>query len=447
MSSRAGQWELVGYDSDPVPASEWDVDGVADEMRRRADAAAQMHGTLKQLAALEGWTGKTAEEFASRAGEVVSDLGKVEERYSRVVTALDRWRDDVNTARSRTWQQLQQAEAASAEMRAHPASEGVGPMTPEEKVADARHQEARQDLEAARSRLHDAMEQLDSAAQTAKNEIDEAAGVWDDGWWGDIAGWVREHAEAIAIVCKVLEVVATVLAVAVAVAAIVASAPFALVAAAFVAGALLLGGHLLLVTSETGKATWGDVAWDLFNLATLGVGGGLTKWVGKGVSKLIPAVARGVGSGAKTSALARLSRGNLVQVRNALRITDPENNLYRWAARISRASAREGEEAAAPVRSLRGLDPKLGKTLAVQDRGLARMHGQLTALKPYVDELADPNLQHQYQVVRRRLFAAMGINVGGNTVTAVKGVPDLPGQVQDIVAYSRTHSWTSQPTR
>jgi hypothetical protein len=80
MTRRHGDWHLVGYDDDPVPASTWDVDTVERQTRARADEASDMREVLRRLADLDGWRGQAAEAFAERAEEVLGDLAQVEDR-------------------------------------------------------------------------------------------------------------------------------------------------------------------------------------------------------------------------------------------------------------------------------------------------------------------------------------------------------------------------------
>lgn len=442
MTARTARWDLVGRGSDPVPASEADVRVVADDMSDRATAASDMHDKLSRLADLDGWRGKAAEAFADKADDVLGDLGKVEERYSKVAKALSTWSTAVGTAQIATWNAVQDAETADESMRKHPEHHGATPPTPEEKNDDDAHQAAKGDLDAARTAVDNAMDALDDAAGTAEGDIDDAADVWDDGFWGNVGGWVRSHADFIDIVCKVLEVIAAVVAVVILVCAIVATAPFALlVAAALIGGALLLG-HSALVLSDSGKATWTDVGFDILNLATLGFGGGLASAATKGMTRLVATVAPRVGSATRAAALSRLAGGSMTQLRNAVRIRNPANNLARWANGLVHTATTEGDSAAAAVRALEHLNPTRLSTLIHQDEGLARLTQQISSMRGLVsggDELA------ALARIRNQAIAAITANTTGNIVSLGKDVPGVPEGIQDIIDFAQHPQWTTRP--
>jgi uncharacterized protein YukE len=438
MTRRAGEWHLVGHDADPVPASQWDVDVVEGEMRERARDAGDMRAVLQRLADLDGWRGKAAESFAERAEEVLGDLAKVEDRYDTVATALSGWEGDVSEARDGTWRALQDAESAQQTIAANPEHQGDGEPPADQDARDSRRGNAEQALGSARSAMHAAMEAFKEAAGRAKREIENAADIWDDGWWGDFKGWVREHAELIYSIVKVLEIVAAVLGALVLVVAIVASAPFALVAAAVVIGVALLAGQSMLAAADTGKADWGDVAWSVVGLAATLVGGKATASAAKGLTRLVPAMSTRVGSQARTAALTRLAGGNRVQFQNALRITNPRNNLARWAHGIRDTAAAEGRLASGRVDDVLTLRPSLARSALFQDRGLAEVYVRLRHLRPMAqgyDELARIN------DVNRRV----GIAVGANTVGTATWAKGLQGNVGSMPEVAQNPPWSTQP--
>lgn len=431
MSARTWlRWDLVDCNSDPVPASSWDVKVVADEMQSRADDAQDMHDKLRALADLDGWRGEAAEEFADKADDVLGDLEKVEDRYSKVAKALSTWKGEVDKARTATQDAVTKAETADEVMRNNAAYTGVGPPTPEQKSADDKHDDAARDLRQAKKDLQDALDDLDSAAGRAEDAIDEAADVWDDGWWGNFKGWVRRHAEVISIVCKVLEVVAAIAAVVILVCALVASAPFALLVGAAIVGGLLLLGHTALVVSDTGKASWVDVGFDILNLATLGLGGGLASMASKGLGRLVATVAPRVGSATRLAALERLAGGSMTQLSNALKIRNPANNLARWANGIVRTATSEGDDAAAAIRNLTNITPSRLSTLLHQDRELASMMTAVSRLRGVVttgDEAA------ALARIRNLGLGSLGAGTVGNIVALGKDVPGAIGHIADLV--------------
>ncbi|MGI9155904.1 MAG: putative T7SS-secreted protein [Marmoricola sp.] len=443
MTKRYGSWELLDHDDDPVPASESEVQSVANDMKARARAASDIHDTLQKLADLDGWKGKAAEAFGDKASEVLEDLGKVEDRYTKVAQALSAWAGDVGTARSKSWRALQDAEQADSSMRSHPdQSGGSGPMTPEQQKTQDKHDEAKDAVDAAKSALGGALSDLDDAADKAKGHIDDAADVWDDGMWGNFKGWVRDHAELIDILCKALAVIGAILGAILLVAVIFFTAPVWLVVAAIGGAVLLLAGHAMLVTADTGKATWGDVAWDIAGLALTCVGGRSAASALKGLTKAVPAMATRIGTTTRGAALTRLIGGNTTQFNNALKIVNPRNGLRQWTTGLVTAAHNEGENAAAGVRSLMHLKPSVLKSVAVQNRGLAKIHsvlGELEKLGPSLNETRSLNRIHN------TLRIAITSNMLG-TANYAKGVPKIPDTVGDIRDFGKNPHWSTQPT-
>ena len=417
MSRRAGDWHLLGCEEDPVPASGAEVDVVRDDMRERSDAARDIHDTLSKLADLDGWRGKAAETFAEKAEDVLEDLGKVRDRYDAVADALSSWGDDVETARTATGNALTKAETAKQTMdhNPKPTSTGTEPPTPEQEAQGRRHDDAAGDLSAAQGDLRSALDDLDSAADRAKKAIEDAADIWDDGWWGDVKGWVRYHAELIKIICKVLEVVGLILGAIILVCAIVASAPFWLVAAAIAAGVLLLVGHSLLAASDEGS--WSDVAMDVVGLALTFVGGKAAASALKGMKGLVPVMAGRLGNEARAATMASEIGDNAAQFRNALRIQNPLNNLSRWTQGITSNADNAAAAMSGRVEALLQLKPTTLRSILSQDRSLARVStvlGELRTLGPTADEAA------RLAQIARLNNLAIGVGTYG-TITSLKG--------------------------
>lgn len=363
MTRRHGDWPPAGHDDDPVPASQWDVEAVANRMRRRADDAADLKAVLQRLADLDGWRGKAAEAFAERAQDVLGDLGKVEDRYDGAAQAL---------------------------------------------------------------------------AGRAAREIEDAADIWDDGWWGEFKGWVREHAELVYSVVKVLEIVAAVLGAVLLVLAIVGAAPLALVLLAVTAGVLIVAGQAMLAAADTGKADWGDVGWSLAGLAATLVGGKALTSAARGLKALVPGMAARVGAQSRAVALGRLVGGNRTQFLNAMKIANPRNNLARWVRRLSSAADAEGRAAAQRVDDVLRLQPSRLHAALAQDRQLAQLHASLNRLRamgPTVEEVVRMN------EIQRNLRIALTTNSYG-TATWAKG---LPGNVKDTWGLVQDPPWSTRP--
>lgn len=437
MTRRHGEWQLVGHDQDPVPASQWDVDSVEREMRGRADDAAEMRAVLRGLADLDGWRGKAAEAFAERAEEVLGDLEKVENRYDAVADALSGWEADVSTAREDTWKALQSAEDADRAIRSNPEHTGAGEPPADQATRDTNREAAETGLGNARAAMRTAMSAFEDAADRAKNRIEDAADIWDDGWWGNFKGWVREHAELIYSIVKILEIVAAVLGAVLLVLAIVASAPLALIIAAVAVGVLLVAGQSLLAAADTGKADWGDVAWSIAGLAATLIGGKAATSAARALRGLVPAMSARVGTQARAAALTRLVGGNRTQFLNALRISSPHNNLARWAQGLRGAAGAEGRAAAQQVDDVLRLQPSRLQSVLAQDRQLAQLRASLSQLRtlgPTADEIA------RMDQIQRNLRVAIAANTYG-TSTWAKG---LPGNVEDTWQLVQDPPWSTR---
>lgn len=414
MSKRYGEWDLFDdYTSDPVPASRLEVRDVAGDMSDRSKEASDIHDVLKKLSDLEGWRGKTAEAFAEKADEVLGDLDKVEDRYDKVAKALYDWAEDVDIARDETWKALKDAEAAG--------------------------KDDKEALDKAKTKLTNAMGILDDAAGDAENAIDDAADVWDDGMWGNVKGWIRDHADLIAAICDALKIIAAILGAIILVCAIVASAPFALIVAAIVVGALILAADSAQVLADTGKADWKDVAMDAVGLALTCVGGSAAKSAMTGLKSLVPQVASRVGTSAKTTALSRLIGSSRTQFNNALKIRNPANNLARWASGIKSAAAGEGEAAATRITNLLNIKPGNLKIALTQDRDLSLIHSTLGALRN-----AAPTIEESAQIasINAKMWAGITSGVAGNVSLA----HDLPGNIDNAIDFVKDPPWSTQPT-
>ncbi|GAA1239792.1 WXG100 family type VII secretion target [Oryzihumus leptocrescens] len=450
-SRRSAEWHLVGHGSDPVPASEWEVRTVVSDMRQRAQDASTAEETLRRLSHLDGWRGEAATTFASKAGDVLDDLGKVVDRYEKVASALADWADDVSVARSRTWSAVQDAEQADREVRAHTRDIAHGPHpTPEQiadqQAADAQRDAAQERLDRARSDMANAMSALDSAADRAKSRIDAAADVWDDGFWGNVKGWIRDRAEVIEILCKALEVIGTILGAVILILVLTIGAPFVLLVGAFVVAALVLAGHLLLKTADEGDVTWTTIGLDVLNVALSVTGLKAFTAVPKALESLralVPSIATRLGTLSRSAALARLSEGNLTQLENALRIANPRNGLAQWAARIKEGGDLAYDGASRPVLAALDLQPGRLSVLLHQDKEIARLHQLVRAMKGFDlerDELI------QVMDAQRKMWLYLGNTTATDVVNAYSA-PSIPGKVEDVTRYlEENHPWSLRPT-
>ncbi|KAA1373000.1 putative T7SS-secreted protein [Aeromicrobium fastidiosum] len=287
------QWELVGEGKDPVPASEYDVEQSAkifsDQGKQMNDAAS----LLRQISDMTGWTGEAAKELADKADDAYSDLDKAAEKYVDAGKALSTFAIAVGTARDETAGAVADAVEAEAQRKANATSdlEGVAEPTEAQKSDEEQRgkdlEKANSALSAARTRLVNALEDLDTAANKAASDIKNASEQFKDSKMDDIKGAVSS---ALAVIVDALQVLAVILAIVIIVLLIIGTGgAFAGVLAVLGTIAFYLGATILALTVVQflmGDATWQDVAW-----ATLGViGGGAVLKGAKGATKALGAV-------------------------------------------------------------------------------------------------------------------------------------------------------------
>lgn len=447
MTSRAGEWQLVGRDVDPVPASGSDVDVVAREMKSRADTARSVQDVLTSLSELDGWKGEAAEVFADKAEEVLDNLGKVVERYDAVAEALMSWADDVRDARTATWTALQDAEAAQQTIDSNeettPVPGGEG-LTPAQEAANDRRGSAQDDLAAARTALDNAMDALDSAADRAKDRIGDAAGKWDDGPFAGFTNWVRENADLIDLLVTILEIVAIVIGVILLVAVIFFTAPAWLVGLAIGVAALVLVGTIMLVVAGTGKRDWGDVAMAAVGLVLSVAGLGLGKLVPSALGRLLPQVSTRLGNAAAGATRATWAQrlASWPAFQNASRITNPANNLARWAASVrgNMATAVQSADDAA-----RALVPTLDNVATTRLQRLLTQDLDLAQARNALQTLQNIGLQGSELTSAARITqminAGIAVNAS-NLGVMIEGIPDVVDNVFDTI---QDPPWSTRP--
>lgn len=351
MSRRAGDWHLLGIDSDPVPASYVDVDHVADDYEDRGEQLRDAFTALTKLANLDGWRGDAAEAFAETADDVLGDLEKATEKYEDAGKALREYAGHVLTARTKTWEALQDAEDADSRRRSNDGDplQGIDDPTPQQ-VDDAqaqgnRHTTAVNDLTAARTKLHNALADLGEAASTCAGKIKKASEKFKDRRFLD--DFVSKFADQIDGIVEALKWVALGIAAVGLAIAIFATAPIwgtiatVLLVVGAIVGLAILAGEILLVAAGTGKASWVDVGMAVLGLVTLGFGTAAIR----GVTKAVPGILAATGSRG-SAAVNAAARANLPQNgRNALNIGNAANPLRVWAQRNLDDLARPGLDA------------------------------------------------------------------------------------------------------
>lgn len=262
MSKRTADWQLVGHGDDPVPASQQDVEAVADVFSEQGQAMARAESTLTRISRLDGWCGEAATEFADQARDTRSALGKAATKYTDAGVALDRYADEVGRARTRTWTALTKADNADGIVRANQVSytDDVADPSPDllalERQRLARLRDATADLSSARAEVASAVSDLETAARTAAGKIRSASESFKDGFWDNVKGVSRK---VVNILVDVLNVIAIVIAVAIVVLLVVTgAAPALLLLASLVVGAAIL--MLTLAQAAMGDADEWDIA-------------------------------------------------------------------------------------------------------------------------------------------------------------------------------------------
>jgi hypothetical protein len=184
VTRRTLRWDLVGLDTDPVPADGSDVDAIALGYTRRGEALAQTRDSLQRLAGAEGWTGQAALTFVDDARQTLSAVGRAEEECRRVAGVLTEYSGDVTAARTSTARAVDDAEEAeSRRLQAEAALQApapqliptieMPPLAPDvSTVVDrAKLDQAEQDLADARTAVTTAVATLAAAAQSAATRI------------------------------------------------------------------------------------------------------------------------------------------------------------------------------------------------------------------------------------------------------------------------------------
>lgn len=281
MSRRAGDWSLVGRDSDPVPADGSAVDRLAAEFEGRGRDMTTAADVLSRLAKRTEWVGKAGESFADEAGSTHEDLADAARKYVDAGKALRTFSEAVFHAHNETWAGLLAAELADGD-RARNADPAPGSAVPaatpdpaaeaEESRRRARLLQAQDELAAARRRVDKAMHALDEAAQRARKAIDAASGHYKDGFWDDVKGFVSTAIKALLDVLNVLAIIVAALIIVLVVIGTGGAALAFLIPAAFWIGVAIFG--LTAVQVGMGDADGRDLGWAALGLVGGGVGKG-----------------------------------------------------------------------------------------------------------------------------------------------------------------------------
>ena len=276
MSKRTGEWHLLGHDSDPVPGTPADIHTAATHLSGIAETIADQ---VRRLRALEDddqiLKGEYAEGLRDSCGDLADDLDRVHGRFEKVGEELAGWWTPVQTARTKTWTALQDAEAAKQVMDANPQPDAAPPGAPAptqaendaEKIRKGKYDGASDDFDQARRDFDRAMSDYDDKAKKVADAIKDASdddmkdSRWDKfkNWVDANAGWLKKVADIISIVVTVVAIIAL----------FCTPAGWIL---AIVAGIALLGVGIRFALAASGNGSWADFALDLVGVLTLGTG-------------------------------------------------------------------------------------------------------------------------------------------------------------------------------
>lgn len=420
MSARTGDWELLGYDGDPVPG---DPDAIADEGAHYSGVATTIEDQIARLRQLanpdERLKGQYADELVDCCNDAVGDLEKVQGRFEKTGAALTSYADDVRTARTATWNALVDADHAAA---ARKKDADAAPHIPGTRPTDEAGGKAWDDA-------HKAMSVFDGAAESTASTIRSASDDdMKDSRWDKFKNWVHGFAGVLDFLCDLAGILAAIIMVV----CIFIPGPGWLVALALGATIFALAGHSLL--AATGNGSWLDVAFDAVSLVTMGMGGRALKLAASSRTALLAEVGAREGGAAATAAfnqgLLNGGRGLLGELHTIARLGNP-------AAWIRTVRAGRAAEEAWTLRELPEAS-RLSRLMTFGDDDLA---SHLQELRLLTGELGDEAGLTQYAAnLRSALKWTVTSNVVGLSTMAMN--PKLGPNIQawDLPV----HKWLSQ---
>jgi hypothetical protein len=306
MSARTTlSWQLLDQDGDPVPG---DPDRVKTAQERYAKIAETIHDTadkLRKVTGTDGLKGEYADAIRDKATDVVNDLTKASGRYDAVAKAVGEYQPALQHARDETAAAVTDAETANAaQTKAHAMPDPSANRPPDAPPLSQADQDAVRDrnkatgaadadLAAAKTRLHNAVEALNTAGKALANAVGKNA------FKGDHltdSGWDR-FLHGLNAFLKVLVKVLQWIGVALAALALIIPGVGALVLAAVVVAATILVADIILVAQ--GETSWGEVVIAAVGVILLGAGGALAKGLQKLGDKLRPIIGRAVRAAAR----------------------------------------------------------------------------------------------------------------------------------------------------
>ncbi|MCL3818769.1 hypothetical protein [Aeromicrobium wangtongii] len=338
MSKRAGEWHLLGHDSDPVPGDWEQIQDAARHLSGIADTIADQVRRLRQINEDDQiLRGEYADGLKKSCGDLADDLDRVQGRFEKVGEELAGWWSPVMTARTQTWNALQDAEAAQQVLDANPspgpATPGSPPPTEAEKDAEeiraGKVDGASGDLAAAQRDFDEAMSTYDEKAKKVAEAIEDASDDdMKDGGWDKFKNWVDANADWLKKIADIISIIVTVVAV-----IALFCTPVGWVIA--IVGALaLVGLAIRFALAASGNGSWTDFALDVVGILTLGTGriaASLAK-LGRGATLRAVAPVAGRAAQARTVAGLRQAFADASLLRKPGVWLTKSNPVSRWIA-------------------------------------------------------------------------------------------------------------------
>jgi hypothetical protein len=278
---RAGDWQLLDHDSDPLDADLYEVGRQADHYASTAELIVQQTARLRQIGAGDNQlVGKYAKTLEDKSADLAGQLEKTHKRYSAVGSQLKRYYPALDTALTESWGALQDALDADTAQRTaaalpKPTADPGKTLTGEQQRQVTKHDNAvsaaNGEMAAAKKRLDRALSDLNGVAKDVAGKIhDSLHDGLSDSFWDKFKNFVVEFVKVVVEVAGYIAI---------------ACAVVALVVGMFIPGLDILEGLALagliatLVSTAgdtflaaTGNGSWFSVGLDIFALLTFGAG-------------------------------------------------------------------------------------------------------------------------------------------------------------------------------
>jgi hypothetical protein len=244
---------------DPVPGEAGEIRRVTDHLRSAVTAAEAAGGVLQSVGVEDGmWTGRAADEWASKRGELQKRLTTANQAYTDAQLALERWLRELQAAQDEAARIAAQADEIMRQQPPADPSTAFTPLPGTGVPAPVQGLQKRRDALADRAR-RDAERCADEIRRAA-----EAVGRYQDSWW-------ENTKEILAHASELLDAVTPWLGLA---------AIFFPALTPFVLGLSIAKLAIDVVLAVDGDGSWGKVA-----LGAAGVGLGVAGAVGGNMSR------------------------------------------------------------------------------------------------------------------------------------------------------------------